>query len=139
MADIVDQRTRSRMMAGIKSANTKPERELRKAVHALGFRYRLHADEIVGRPDLVMPKHKAVVFVHGCFWHRHKGCAKATTPKTRVDFWTTKFAQNVRRDARNNKLLRRDGWKVVTVWECQTLTTDRLKARLLRVLGVIED
>ncbi|MGB3027656.1 very short patch repair endonuclease [Paradevosia shaoguanensis] len=118
MADIVDPPTRSRMMAGIKSINTKPERELRTALHALGFRYRLHPKEIVGRPDLVLPKYKSVVFVHGCFWHRHKGCRYATAPATRPEFWQTKFASNVARDARVAAELRSAGWRMVTVWEC---------------------
>lgn len=106
------------MMAGIKGANTKPERELRAALHARGFRYRLHAKEMIGRPDLVFPRYHAVVFVHGCFWHRHEGCRYATTPTTRPEFWQTKFAANVIRDKRVAAELLRMGWRVATVWEC---------------------
>jgi DNA mismatch endonuclease (patch repair protein) len=106
------------MMAGIKGANTKPERNLRAALHARGFRYRLHAKDIVGRPDLVFPKYRAVVFVHGCFWHRHKGCRYATTPATRPEFWRAKFAANVDRDKRVEGELLLSGWRVATVWEC---------------------
>ena len=124
MVDIVDKATRSRMMAGIKGSNTKPERDLRAALHARGFRYRLHANNIVGRPDLVFPKYRAVVFVHGCFWHRHDGCRYATTPATRPEFWKAKFAANVARDERVNRELLKCGWRVGTVWECRLRTSD---------------
>lgn len=118
MADIVDRATRSKMMAGIKGVNTKPERDLRTALHARGFRYRLHAKNIVGRPDLVFPKYRAVVFVHGCFWHRHEGCRYATTPATRPEFWKAKFEANIARDERVEVGLVQSGWRVATVWEC---------------------
>ena len=95
MADIVDKKTRSRMMAGIKGKNTKPELVLRRALHARGFRFRLHGKEFPGRPDLVFPKHGAVIFVHGCFWHRHSNCRYATNPSTRMEFWQGKFDANV--------------------------------------------
>ena len=124
MVDIVDKATRSRMMAGIKGSNTKPERDLRAALHARGFRYRHHANNIVGRPDLVFPKYRAVVFVHGCFWHRHDGCRYATTPATRPEFWKAKFAANVARDERVNRELLKCGWRVGTVWECRLRTSD---------------
>jgi DNA mismatch endonuclease (patch repair protein) len=106
------------MMAGIKGGNTKPERDLRTALHARGFRYRLHAKNIVGRPDLVFPKYNAVVFVHGCFWHRHEGCRYATTPATRQDFWQKKFGTNVARDELVLTSLLNANWRVATVWEC---------------------
>jgi DNA mismatch endonuclease, patch repair protein len=96
--DIVDQQTRSRMMSGIRGKNTKPELALRRALHARGFRFRLHSKKVHGRPDLVLPKYRAVVFVHGCFWHQHEGCRYATTPATRSEFWQAKFAANVARD-----------------------------------------
>lgn len=114
----MDKATRSRMMAGIKGSNTKPERDLRAALHARGLRYRLHAKDIVGRPDMVFPKHHAVLFIHGCFWHRHEGCRYATTPATRPEFWQTKFAGNIARDERNERELIAVGWRVATVWEC---------------------
>jgi len=109
-------------MAGIKGGNTKPERDLRLALHARGFRYRLHAKNLVGRPDLVFPKHNAVVFVHGCFWHRHEGCRYATTPATRPEFWQAKFEANVDRDKRVETALLKSGWRVATVWECRLRT-----------------
>lgn len=118
MTDIVNKETRSRMMAGIRGKDTKPEMILRKALHARGLRYRLYATELPGRPDLVFVKYRAVVFVHGCFWHRHKGCRYATTPATRPDFWQRKFAANVRRDKDVQQLLASNGWRVAIVWEC---------------------
>ena len=118
MVDIVDAETRSRMMAGIKGKNTKPELALRRALHARGFRYRLHTKNVQGRPDLVLPKYRAVVFVHGCFWHRHLGCRYATNPKTRAEFWEVKFAANVARDSAARAALLEAGWRVATIWEC---------------------
>ena len=122
MADIVDRETRSRMMRGIRGANTKPEMNVRRRLHAAGFRYGLHRKDLPGRPDLVMPRHDAVVFVHGCYWHRHTGCRLATTPSTRTDFWMTKFAANRERDRRNISDLRDWGWRVAVVWECKVRT-----------------
>lgn len=118
MADIVDAETRSRMMAGIRNKNTKPELLLRRALHAAGRRYRLHGAKLPGKPDLVFAKHQAVVFVHGCFWHRHKDCRFATTPATRPEFWAVKFSANIERDRRNVAALLENGWRVATVWEC---------------------
>lgn len=119
MADVVDQATRSRIMAGIKGANTKPEIALRKAMHALGLRFRLHAKGMPGRPDIVLPRWKAVILVHGCFWHRHEGCRYATVPRTRPEFWHKKFASNVDRDQRNLEDLGASGWRTRVVWECE--------------------
>ncbi|HSM40282.1 MAG TPA: very short patch repair endonuclease [Afifellaceae bacterium] len=92
---------------------------LRRALHARGFRYRLHHKSLPGRPDLVFPKYQAVVFVHGCFWHRHPGCSKATNPATRVEFWRNKFEENIKRDRRNMDSLRKVGWRALVVWECE--------------------
>lgn len=118
VVDVVDKLTRSRMMAGIGGKNTKPELVLRRALHARGFRYRLHVKEVSGHPDLVLPKYRAVIFVHGCFWHRHTGCRYATEPATRAKFWQSKFQTNVERDARVRKELLEGGWRVAIVWEC---------------------
>lgn len=118
MTDVVNSQTRSRMMAGIRSKNTKPELALRFALHAAGFRYRLHAKTISGKLDIAMPKYKAVIFVNGCFWHRHQGCRYSTTPSTRQDFWQTKFDGNVARDRAVRTALMEAGWRVATVWEC---------------------
>lgn len=118
MTDIVDFTTRSRMMSGIRSRNTQPEMILRKALHARGFRYRLHGSTLPGKPDLIFPKYQAVCFVHGCFWHRHPRCRFATTPATRTEFWKAKFMDNIARDRNRIALLRKHGWRVAIVWEC---------------------
>lgn len=136
MADIVDKDTRSRMMAGIRGKDTKPELALRRSLHARGFRFRLHSRKVQGRPDIVLPKHRAVIFVHGCFWHRHEGCRYATTPSTRSEFWQAKFERNVTRDSAVRQNLLENGWRVATVWECALRTggvetaTDSLSAWL---------
>lgn len=118
MNDVVDAVTRSRMMASIRDRNTKPELAVRRGLHAKGFRYRLHAGDLPGRPDIVLPKHHAVVFVHGCFWHRHDGCNYAAMPASRQGFWKRKFDENRSRDRRAVEALRRLGWRVFIVWEC---------------------
>lgn len=118
MTDVVDSETRSRMMAGIRGRDTRPEIALRRALHARGLRYRLHSSALPGRPDLVLPRHRAVIFVHGCFWHRHPDCRYATTPATRAEFWTAKFEANVARDRRVEEALTAMGWRVGIIWEC---------------------
>jgi DNA mismatch endonuclease (patch repair protein) len=118
MIDVVDKITRSRMMAGIRGKDTKPELDLRRALHRLGLRYRLHVAELPGRPDILLPKHQAAIQVHGCFWHRHEHCAFCTRPASNMRFWKSKFGDTVKRDKRNLEALRKLGWKVVIVWEC---------------------
>ena len=118
VTDIVDKVTRSRMMSGIRGKDTKPEMVLRRALHARGLRYRVHVKEIQGRPDIVFPRFRAVVFVQGCFWHRHKNCRFATTPATRTHFWQAKFAANVERDRVVREALLSLGWRMAIVWEC---------------------
>ena len=118
MPDIVDRTTRSRMMAGIGSRNTKPELALRRALHALGLRFRLHNRKLPGTPDLVFKRFGAVCFVHGCFWHRHDDCPYAYTPSTRRAFWAAKFDSNAERDRQNRRDLLEAGWRVAVVWEC---------------------
>lgn len=118
MADIVDSATRSRMMAGIRARDTRPERILRSSLHRRGLRYRLHVGKLPGKPDLVFPRFRAAIFVHGCFWHHHAGCRYASTPATRSEFWEAKFADNVARDIRNRASLQEMGWRVAVVWEC---------------------
>ena len=116
--DIFDSATRSRVMAQVQSRNTGPELILRRALHARGLRYRLHDSALPGRPDLVFPRFGAVCFVHGCFWHRHEGCRRATTPATNRTSWERKFAANVRRDRSSQAALLEAGWRVGVVWEC---------------------
>lgn len=119
MVDTLTPAQRSERMSRIRSRDTKPEIVLRSALHRLGFRFRLHGRRLPGKPDIVLPRYRTAIFVHGCFWHRHKGCKVATTPKSNTDFWVIKFDRNVARDARNVEELRRAGWRVLTVWECE--------------------
>ncbi|WP_316897224.1 very short patch repair endonuclease [Pseudodesulfovibrio indicus] len=125
MADIVDSKTRSRMMSGIKGKNTKPEMLVRRHLHRKGLRFRLHRKDLPGKPDLIFPGRMIALFVHGCFWHRHEGCPKATTPSTNSRFWEKKFSGNVSRDKRVKDELEQLGWKVLVIWECQ-LSTEKL-------------
>lgn len=117
MADVVSCEKRSSMMANIKSKNTKPEILIRKALHALGFRYKINDKSLVGKPDMVLPKYKAIVFINGCFWHKHD-CHLFKLPETRKQFWQEKIINNVKRDFENLKLLQSQGWRVLIVWEC---------------------
>jgi len=132
MTDIVDRATRSRMMSGIRSKDTRPERAVRSGLHKEGLRFRLNVAGLPGRPDIVLPRWNAVVFVHGCFWHRHPACRFCYTPKSRVEFWRRKFRENVTRDRRVVKELTSDGWKVHVVWTCE-ITPTRI-ARLAKAI-----
>ena len=120
MTDTFDRPTRSAIMSRIRSRHTKPEMIVRRVAHRLGYRFRLHRRELPGSPDLVSSRHRVVIMVHGCFWHRHPGCKYASTPKTRVTFWEDKFAANVVRDSRNMVALDDLGWRVMVIWECET-------------------
>lgn len=111
---------RSRLMARVRQKNSGPELLVRSILHRAGFRFRLHRRDLPGTPDIVLPRHRVAIFVHGCFWHRHPGCSRATTPKTRVDFWKAKFDRNVERDAAACAALREGGWTPVVIWECQS-------------------
>lgn len=122
--------SRSDIMRAVKRANTKPEMIVRQALHALGLRFRLHRRDLPGSPDIVLPKFRTVIFVHGCFWHRHPGCRYATTPKSRQEYWLPKFESNVERDARKEAQLRELDWRVVVIWECETKSLEMLEARL---------
>lgn len=130
----VDER-RSVLMAKIRGKNTRPELLVRRMAHALGFRFRLHRRDLPGTPDLAFPGRRTVIFVHGCFWHRHPGCRLASMPKTRVAFWKAKFVANVERDRRKEGELRAAGWKVGTVWECETRKPELLCERVSEILG----
>ena len=135
MADVVDRKTRSRMMAGIRSRDTKPERQVRSMLHRMGYRFTLRNRKLPGSPDIVLPRYRTAIFVHGCFWHRHPGCPKATIPATRAEFWQQKFAANVARDARAVRALDELGWRVITVWECELRHPDTVGQQLQRVIG----
>ena len=136
MVDVVDKITRSRMMAGIKGKDTKPELALRSALHRQGLRFRLHAKKLPGRPDMIFPKYRAAVQVHGCFWHRHTNCAFCTTPSSNTRFWKTKFDETVERDALKLETLRNLGWRVAVVWECSVKDkgADAISRRLAKWL-----
>ncbi len=131
MADVVDRRTRSWMMSGIRGKDTHPERQVRSALWKRGFRFRLNARDLPGRPDLVLPKWRAVVQVQGCFWHGHSRCRYFKTPGSRTGFWTTKIRTNRRRDARSLRAINKLGWRCITVWECA------LRDDLVRALDMV--
>jgi len=134
MADVHTPEQRSRNMAAIKSGNTKPEMRVRSLLHALGYRFRLHRRNLPGKPDIVLPKYRTVIFVHGCFWHCHNCRYGTVTPATRAGFWSAKRAGNVERDRRKREELENAGWRVETVWECDTRDESRLRSLLLEKL-----
>lgn len=138
MADHLTAEQRSWNMARIKGKNTQPELIVRSLLHRAGYRFTVNGPnnrKLPGRPDIVLPKHHAVIFVHGCFWHRHKGCKGATTPKSNVDFWQAKFDRNVANDKRHTRQLRKLGWHVLTIWECQLKKPDMVLRKLDRFLS----
>ncbi len=118
MADFLTPAQRSERMSRIRGRDTRPEVALRHELHRLGLRFRLHPRNLPGKPDIVLARHRAVVLVHGCFWHRHEGCPIATTPKSNTDFWRAKFARNVARDREVAQQLQAAGWRVFVIWEC---------------------
>jgi DNA mismatch endonuclease (patch repair protein) len=132
MADTLSPAERSERMSRVKAKNTKPEIAVRKLVYGLGYRYRLHARDLPGSPDLVFRQRQKVIFVHGCFWHRHPatGCKLARVPKSRVSFWRDKLEGNHKRDSENIRKLRKNGWKVLQIWECELTNLDRVQQRL---------
>lgn len=119
MADVFTKVERSRVMRRVKSADTKPEMRVRRWLHAQGFRFRLHRKDLPGKPDIVLPKHKTVILVHGCFWHGHPGCKAADLPASNREYWERKIGRNTERDERNRRLIEKLGWRVVVVWECE--------------------
>jgi DNA mismatch endonuclease (patch repair protein) len=125
---------RSALMARVRDKNSKPELAVRRLAHRLGYRFRLHVRNLPGTPDLVFPRFRKVIFVHGCFWHRHRGCGRTTTPKTRHAYWAEKFETNIQRDKTKKRQLEALGWKVLVVWECETFDLDALSRRLIAFL-----
>ena len=119
MADVHTPEVRSYNMSMIRGKNTKPEIIVRKFLHSRGFRFRLHKPDLPGKPDIVLPKHKTIIFIHGCFWHGHKNCKYFVIPKTRTKWWVKKIEGNKQTDKRNNSKLRKAGWRIITLWECQ--------------------
>jgi DNA mismatch endonuclease Vsr len=123
MADVHSKEVRSYNMSRIKGKNTKPEMLVRRFLHSHGFRYKLHDKSLPGKPDIVLPKYKTVIFVHGCFWHGHQGCKYFVVPKTRTNWWLNKINGNIANDTKAIKALKKEGWKIIHLWECN------LKAR----------
>jgi len=139
MADTLSAGHRSWNMSRIRSRNTSPELIVRRVLADLGYRYRLHKSDLPGKPDIVLTKRRTVIFVHGCFWHQHRGCIYCSRPKTNTKYWQPKLLANVRRDRRNRSRLRRLGWKPIVIWECQTQSPARLFDRLIRKLDSTVD
>lgn len=136
MPDILSAEARSERMSRIRSADTKPELILRKALHAQGFRYVLGGGALPGRPDLVLPKYRTVIFVHGCFWHLHS-CLKGRRPGSHVEYWSSKLDANVRRDRKCARRLKADGWRVITVWECKIKKAEGLSREVERIASLL--
>lgn len=132
--DIVSKSRRSEMMAGIRNRNTLPERLIRSELHRLGFRFRLHSKKLPGKPDIVLTKYKTVILVNGCFWHRHRHCKYAYFPKSRISFWKEKFAENIERDLNVRRSLKKLGWRVLVVWECQTTRPQVVAQRITKTI-----
>lgn len=135
MTDIFSPAKRSAVMARIKGRDTAPERAVRSMLHGLGYRFRLHRSDLPGKPDIVLPRYRTLIFVHGCFWHRHRDCRFAYLPATRRSFWQKKFDQNISRDRNALRQLKKRGWRVVVVWECQLRSLRRVSNRLSTILG----
>ena len=126
----MESEVRSRNMAAIKSKNTKPEIKVRQLLHSMGYRFRLHMKDLPGNPDIVLKKYKTVIYVNGCFWHRHPNCKYTSTPKTRTSFWSQKFQSNVERDNKNYIKIKNLGWKYIVVWECELKNKSDLVEKL---------
>lgn len=122
-------------MAAIRGKNTRPEMAVRRLLHQIGLRFRLHRADLPGRPDIVLPRYRLAIFVHGCFWHRHEGCSRASLPKTHSEYWQAKFARNVSRDARQKQLLSDSGWRVATIWECEASKPDLILSAIQPFIG----
>lgn len=128
--DTISKTKRSEVMSKVRAKNTKPEIAVRKLLHHMGLRFRLHRNDLPGKPDICLPKYKAVIFVHGCFWHRHAKCQKTRMPKSNLAYWETKFANNIERDKQHKRSLKKLGWTVITVWECEVRNGAKLQQRL---------
>lgn len=137
--DRISSAKRSEVMSRVRGSNTKPEVQVRSFLHHLGYRFRLHQRGLPGRPDIVLPRYRTVIFVHGCFWHQHPGCSKATLPGTNAEEWAAKLNRNVERDKENLGTLQALGWKVATVWECDLKTTAAVISSLSQVLTDINE
>lgn len=135
MSDTFSAKKRSAIMRRVRSKDTKPEMKVRRLLHGLGYRYRVHENELPGKPDLVFSARKKVIFVHGCFWHLHDGCSRAKLPKSNREYWSRKLHRNRERDREHRRALEEAGWKVMTLWECELRDLDTLADELERFLG----
>lgn len=136
MADRLSKERRSWNMSRIRSWDTKPELTVRSVLHRMGYRFRLHRRDLPGKPDIVLPRYRTVIFVHGCYWHRHPRCRFAYTPKSQVEFWNSKFESNIARDRRNQRDLMDAGWRVIIVWECELRNLEKLTNRLEKLFDI---
>ncbi len=134
MADIFSPEKRSEIMSRIKGRDTAPERAVRSILHRMGYRFRLNSKDLPGKPDIVLPRYETVIFVHGCFWHRHQNCRFAYTPKSRIDFWLSKFDSNIERDKMVKANLEKQGWRVIIVWECELRSPEKIASQLSALL-----
>jgi len=139
MADTLTVEARSRLMAKVKGRDTKPEKKVRRLLHAMGYRFRLYRKDLPGKPDIVLPRHRKVIFVHGCFWHGHPGCRRASRPTDNAEFWNAKLDANMKRDAVVLQDTRAGGWKPLIVWECETRDLGALEDRLNQFLNGTEE
>lgn len=136
MVDIFTKAKRHEIMSRVRSSDTAPEIRVRAIIHRLGLRFRLHCKELPGKPDIVLPRHRKIVFVHGCFWHGHPNCKRATVPSTNTDFWASKIDANKQRDRRVVHALRRLGWSVLIVWQCEIAHADKLERKIRRFFNL---
>jgi len=136
--DTISKQKRSELMAKVGKKNTGAEKAVRSLLHHLGFRFRLHRKDLPGTPDIVLPRHNAIVQVHGCFWHRHKGCKRSVVPKSNIEFWMAKFKRNVARDRKVTRQLTALGWNVIVVWECELKNESKLSKKLIKAISLKE-
>lgn len=134
MTDVFSKKKRSWLMGRVKGRDTKPEILIRSFIHHMGYRFRIHRRDLPGNPDIVLPRHGKVIFVHGCFWHGHEGCPRSKRPTTNMRFWNEKLDGNIERDTRFRRALQRMGWKVFVVWQCETREPEKLLRKLERIL-----
>jgi DNA mismatch endonuclease, patch repair protein len=135
MTDKISKARRSANMRAVRSRNTRPEIQVRRVAHCLGYRFRLHRRDLPGKPDIAFPGRQKAIFVHGCFWHQHSGCRRATVPKSNRTFWRSKFARNAERDAEQLAAIRKRGWRALVIWECETKDSLKLAHKIRRFLG----
>lgn len=138
MTDVHEPEVRSYNMSQIKSKDTKPEMFVRKFIHANGFRFRIHDKKLPGKPDIVLKKYKAIIFIHGCFWHGHEGCKYFVIPKTRTKWWLDKIARNKTKDNENDSILQENGWRIITIWECELKKNNRQKTLKILIQKLLQ-